>query len=100
MAIERVQDIVGAYFGPAQGGAPYTSAAVAQMLAALRRHGAKGVGQSSWGPTGFAFAADEDEARRLCDLLRGDAAALGVDIAICKGLNRGALVKGHNSPAR
>ncbi len=99
-AIERMQDIVGAYFGPAQGGAPYTSAAVAQMLAALRRHGAKGVGQSSWGPTGFAFAANEDEARRLCDLLRGDAAALGVDIAICKGLNRGALVKGHNSPAR
>ena len=24
---------------------------------ALRRHGAKGAGQSSWGPTGFAFAA-------------------------------------------
>jgi beta-ribofuranosylaminobenzene 5'-phosphate synthase len=98
-AIERVQDIVGAYFGPAQGGAPHISAAVAEMLAALRRLGAKGIGQSSWGPTGFAFAGDEAEAHRLRNLLRDEAAALGVDIAICKGLNRGALVKGHNSPA-
>ena len=99
-AIERIQEIVGAYFAPAQGGAAQTSAAVAEMLGALRRHGAKGIGQSSWGPTGFAFAADEGEAQRLRDLMRGEAAALGVDIAICKGLNRGALVKGHTSAAR
>ncbi|MGO9673224.1 MAG: beta-ribofuranosylaminobenzene 5'-phosphate synthase family protein [Methylocella sp.] len=98
-AIERIQEIVGAYFAPAQGGAAHTSAAVAQMLGALRRHGAKGAGQSSWGPTGFAFVADAAEARRLCDLLRGEAAALGVDIAVCKGLNHGALVKGHTSTA-
>ena len=36
-AIERMQEIVGAYFAPAQGGAPYTSAAVAETLAALKR---------------------------------------------------------------
>jgi beta-RFAP synthase len=98
-AIERIQEIVGAYFAPAQGGAAHTSAAVAQTLAALRRHGAKGTGQSSWGPTGFAFAESAVEAQRLCEAARGDAAALGVDITICKGLNHGALVKGHTSAA-
>jgi beta-ribofuranosylaminobenzene 5'-phosphate synthase len=99
-AIERIQEIVGAYFAPAQGGAAHTSAAVAELLGTLRQHGAKGAGQSSWGPTGFAFAADEGEAQRICDLVRGEADALGVDIAICKGLNRGALVRGHTSAAQ
>ncbi len=98
-AIERIQDIVGAYFGPAQGGAPHTSKAVAEMLAGLRRGGAKGVGQSSWGPTGFAFAASAEEAERLRAAALHEAAALGVDIAVCKGLNHGALVKGYASAA-
>lgn len=96
-AIHRIQAIVGAYFAPAQGGAPHTSAAVAETLAALSRHGARGAGQSSWGPTGFAFAASADEAQRLCAAAAATADSRGVDIIICKGLNHGALVKGHPS---
>jgi beta-RFAP synthase len=96
-AISRIQQIVGTYFAPAQGGSSYTSAAVAEALRELQNHGAKGIGQSSWGPTGFAFAANPDEAQRLCDLLRAKIAALGVDIMICKGLNHGAIVKGQPS---
>ncbi len=61
----------------------------------LRRHGARGTGQSSWGPTGFAFAADAKEARHLCDLTQEKAAAWGLDMAICKGVNHGALVEGE-----
>ena len=99
-AIERIQDIVGAYFAPAQGGAPQTSAAVAETLRALKRLGAAGPGQSSWGPTGFAFAADAVQAERIAEAARATAAAAGVDIAICKGLNHGALVKGHAPMAR
>ena len=98
-AISRIQQIVGAYFAPAQGGAAHTSAAVAETLDALQRQGAKGIGQSSWGPTGFAFAVDAAEAQRLCDHLRAKANALGVDITICKGLNCGAVVKGQPSTA-
>ncbi len=96
-AISRIQQIVGAYFAPTQGGAAFTSPAVAETLEALQRYGAKGIGQSSWGPAGFAFAEGPDEAQRLCDDLRAKANALGVDIAICKGLNRGAVVKGQSS---
>jgi len=95
-AIERLQEIAGDYFAPAQGGARYTSAAVGRVMEELRRHGAKGTGQSSWGPTGFAFAADAKEARRLCDLVRPAAAGLGLDLAVCNGVNHGALVEGES----
>ncbi|HEY4847815.1 MAG TPA: beta-ribofuranosylaminobenzene 5'-phosphate synthase family protein [Methylocella sp.] len=93
-AIARLQEIAGDYFAPAQGGAPYASPAVAGAMQVLRRHGARGIGQSSWGPTGFAFAPDAKEARRLCDLTQEKAAAWGLDMAICKGVNHGALVEG------
>ncbi len=39
-------------------------------MAALERHGAEGIGQSSWGPTGFAFVKSDDEAQRLVKLVR------------------------------
>jgi beta-ribofuranosylaminobenzene 5'-phosphate synthase len=94
-AIARLQEIAGDYFAPAQGGAPYASAAVARVMEELRRHGAKGTGQSSWGPTGFAFAADAREARRLSDLVRATAEASGLNLAVCKGVNHGALVEGE-----
>jgi methylene-tetrahydromethanopterin dehydrogenase len=92
-AIVRLQEIAGDYFAPAQGGAPYASAAVGRVMEELRRHGARGIGQSSWGPTGFAFAADTKEATRLCHRTRERAAAEGVDMAISKGVNHGALVE-------
>ncbi len=98
-AVTRIQDIVGDYFAPAQGGSAFASGAVAAVMEALRRHGAKGTGQSSWGPTGFAFARDAAEARRLCDLAQENVTVAGLDIAICKGLNHGALVKGETFAA-
>ncbi|SFJ98337.1 beta-ribofuranosylaminobenzene 5'-phosphate synthase family protein [Methylocapsa palsarum] len=98
-AIGRIQDIVGDYFAPAQGGGRYASAAVADAMDALTRFGAKGAGQSSWGPTGFAFAESENDARRLGARLREKGVEPGIDIAICKGLNHGALVKGQSFDA-
>jgi beta-ribofuranosylaminobenzene 5'-phosphate synthase len=92
-AIARIQEIAGDYFAPAQGGARYASAAVARVMEKLRSHGAQGIGQSSWGPTGFAFAASAREAQRLCDLTKETAAAQGLDVLICKGVNHGALVE-------
>jgi len=94
-AIARIQEVTGNYFAPAQGGAPYASAAVARVMEDLRRLGARGAGQSSWGPTGFAFAPGAKEARRLCDLTQEKAAAWGLDIVMCKGVNHGALVEGE-----
>ena len=86
-AITAVQALLGDHFAPAQGGR-FTSPRVAAALAALRDAGAAGVGQSSWGPTGFAFAASEGEARRLVALPQP-----GVDLLVCAGLNQPAIIE-------
>ena len=64
-----LQKKMGAYFAPIQGG-PYVSAGVAAVLNGLG-DGITGLGQSSWGPTGFAFAASEAEGQGLLAAARG-----------------------------
>jgi len=94
-AIRQLQQRLGCYFAPAQGGSPFTSPAVAAVLATLEAAGAYGIGQSSWGPTGFAFASSAEEADRLAVLARRCTHSEGLDIRICSGLNRGAEVVAH-----
>jgi beta-ribofuranosylaminobenzene 5'-phosphate synthase len=89
-AIARIQEIVGDYFAPAQGGRRFTSAKVEAMIARLQSAGGVGGGQTSWGPTGFVFAPSEDAARRLADAALHDAD--GLEIAIVSGLNVGAKI--------
>jgi beta-RFAP synthase len=56
--------LAGGAFAPVQGG-PYATPQVADLVHSLRQLGIKGVGQSSWGPTVFAVAADEEQATWL-----------------------------------
>jgi beta-RFAP synthase len=56
-------------FRAAQGGA-YSSPAVADVVAAVRRFGVRGVGQSSWGPTVFAVVGDAGVAAALARALQ------------------------------
>ena len=42
-----------------------SSVPVGRVAARLKALGARGIGQSSWGPTGFAFASDPDHAQFL-----------------------------------
>lgn len=87
-AITEIQDIVGDYFTPCQGGryATRTGCDVAELA---RAHGARAVGQSSWGPTMFALVVGEAEAallaRRLDDALGSRLARLGVSRARNEG---------------
>jgi beta-RFAP synthase len=92
-AIAELQERLGDYFSSVQGGSRFTSPQVAGCLDLLKREGAHGIGQSSWGPTGFAFAASQAAADRLVSIAREDARHEGLDIRVCKGLNRGAEVK-------
>jgi beta-RFAP synthase len=91
-AIKELQARLGDYFARAQGGSAFTSPAVAGVLAGLDAAGAHGIGQSSWGPTGFAFAPSAEDAERLAKFAREHPAAEGLDIRICSGLNRGAAI--------
>ncbi len=71
-AITEIQATVGDHFAPAQGGR-FSSPLVAEALLRLEHLGVTCRGQSSWGPTGFAVAPDEETAGRwraaLADLL-------------------------------
>jgi beta-ribofuranosylaminobenzene 5'-phosphate synthase len=101
--VNRVQELLGAHFAPAQGGSPWTSASVGRMLHWM--HGRAGdqaaVGQSSWGPTGFAIVPSAAIAQRLLD----DAQAAGAAdpalvLRIVAACNRGAAVSGSAPRAR
>ncbi len=62
--IGELQRVVGDYFAPVQGGR-FTSAAVTEVLDWLKAQGITGIGQSSWGPTGFAVVGSETRAYSL-----------------------------------
>jgi beta-RFAP synthase len=63
-AIRALQEITGDYFAPAQGGARYTSNLVADVLSRLQLAGVSCLGQSSWGPTGFAIFENQSDAEK------------------------------------
>lgn len=89
-AITEVQARLGDYYAPAQGGSRFMSPEVGAIVDALAREGATAIGQSSWGPTGFAFAPTPAEAERMAGLARRHPSARSLYIRVCAGLNRGA----------
>ncbi len=80
---------VGEVFATVQGGC-YLDARVADLVAFLRRQGVRGVGQSSWGPSVFAVASDEDQAAALVRMLRGRFALQAHEVLACRASNQGA----------
>jgi beta-RFAP synthase len=94
-ALKELQARLGDYFAPAQGGHRFASADVAAALDLLEKQGAVGIGQSSWGPTGYAFTSSPESANEMLEIARRHPRCEGVDIRICKGLNSGADVTAH-----
>ncbi len=102
-AIKEMQMRLGDYFAPVQGGSRFSSPDVAAALDLLEQEGAFGIGQSSWGPTGFAFAPSPEEAKRLLESIRRHPRCRNLNIRTCCGLNRGAKITTHaaaNEPAQ
>lgn len=62
-------------FAAAQGG-PYAGPVVAELIAAIRRAGVRGVGQSSWGPSVFAVVESQEKAVSLLKHFQGRARGL------------------------
>ena len=92
-AVGRIQARVGDHFAAVQGGR-FASPGVSRVLEWLGAQGLKAVGQSSWGPTGFAVCPSEAMACRLV----GEAEArfgreFGLDFVVTRGRNRGARVE-------
>ncbi len=89
-AVGYLQATMGAYFSPSQGGA-YTSRRVSGALDWLRGQGVTGLGQSSWGPTGFAFAASAADGEAM--LKEARVAHAGLRFELAQGRNEGAIVE-------
>ncbi len=90
-ALTEIQHTVGGHFAAAQGGTPWSSPAVGRIVGKLGAAGATGLGQSSWGPTGFAFVESEAAAQRLYSSLVEAAKAEGLHLRVARGRNSGAL---------
>ena len=73
-------------------GGRYQSPRIANILGCALRNGAAGIGQSSWGPTGFILAENETGARQLKNLLQQRNAYDEVSYTICSARNFGATV--------
>ncbi|MGI9046916.1 MAG: beta-ribofuranosylaminobenzene 5'-phosphate synthase family protein [Burkholderiales bacterium] len=93
-AITELQQAIGDYFAQAQGGR-YASPRVAEALAWFAGRGASGIGQSSWGPTGFVIVESEDRAQVLLEAARawwngnGGNGRTALRFAVYQGRNRG-----------
>lgn len=93
-AIGEIQRRLGDHYAAAQGGGRYTSPAIGEAMAWLEKQGISGVGQSSWGPTGFAMIGDISQAEDLLAGLRerfADRPSLTFDCV--RGRNSGATIE-------
>jgi beta-RFAP synthase len=93
--ITDLQNTVGDHFAPAQGGR-FTSPEVGTALAWLQSQGAVGIGQTSWGPTGFCLLENHDQVVELAALAgsRFD----GLDFLIATARNLGAEILPDTAP--
>ncbi len=93
--VSTIQRLIGEYFAPAQGGSMFTSPAVERALEWIRPRHAAGIGQSSWGPTGFAIMPSAAAAESAITEARSAGVVdPALRIVIVCGRNRGAQVSG------
>ncbi len=91
-AITLLQEKTGDYFSQVQGGR-YASSKVGLVIEWLRKQGCFCYGQSSWGPTGFAIFADENEAGHAMNTLRVHFEHVhSLEFKLVKARNKGAIV--------
>jgi beta-ribofuranosylaminobenzene 5'-phosphate synthase len=89
--MDDLQAYNGAYFAPVQGG-HYASKKVENVLTWLKNNGVACVGQSSWGPTGFAIVESEAKAKLLVQ-------AFEAEFGVIKPLNL-QITRASNKPAQ
>ena len=95
-ALDEYGRLVGEFFAPVQGGTfghPLTDA----LIAELRRLGVSGAGQTSWGPTVFAFVPDVESGQHICAALSETTA---VDVVRSRPRNVGARVESSSRLSR
>lgn len=90
-ALYEFNRTVGEAFAPVQGGI-YAHPGSEKIVHFIRQQHIPGAGQSSWGPTLFAVAADADQAQYLVSRLHQHFPLQPDEILITSALNQGAVV--------
>lgn len=80
------------YFAPAQGGA-YAHPLVGHVLTQLKQAGHVGLGQTSWGPTGFVWLPDPKRAEQLQTQLQSTYANQALRFIVSQPINHGAQIR-------
>jgi beta-RFAP synthase len=102
LGVSRVQQLLGEHFAPVQNGRAYTSAAVGRLMQWVdaSNHSAA-IGQSSWGPTGFAIVESQAHAQALEAAARAAGVVdRGLSLRIVAARNRGAEIIDARAAAR
>lgn len=101
-ALYELQRLAGGCFASAQGGI-YADPSLEDIVDFARAWNGgeiRGVGQSSWGPTLYALAPDEDTANRLAtDIERRFGLSLPGEVIVTQADNRGATTRRTNANA-
>ena len=91
-ALTKIQVLTGNHFAQAQGGT-YSSPVAAECIEFMKKAGAYGVGQSSWGPALYGVAKQEEAKQMLSKVKAYLREGVGGEVFIAKANNRGATVK-------
>ncbi len=91
-AIGKLQKIVGTHFSPIQGGV-YSNPDIANIMSYVEKNGFMGVGQSSWGPTGFILTDSDTSAHKLTKDIRQNFLCKDLQIEIIQGRNKGSCIE-------
>ncbi len=95
--ITELQASVGDHFAAVQGGR-FTSQAVERAVLWLGQQGAVGLGQSSWGPTGFCMVKSDAMANQLVEQARFEFAHPGLEFMTASVADAGAIIEEVNIP--
>jgi len=92
-ALTQIQVVIGGYFAEVQGGT-FSSSAAAETILFMKKRGAYGVGQSSWGPAVYGLTQGETQAKQV----RAEVEAFlqdrdGGQVFVANANNRGATIK-------
>tara|TARA_B100001996_G_C18663399_1_gene593948 strand:- start:1253 stop:2263 length:1011 start_codon:yes stop_codon:yes gene_type:complete len=91
IAIGKLQKIVGTHFAPIQGGV-YSNPDISNIMNYVEKNGFMGVGQSSWGPTGFILTDSDTAAHKLTRDIRKNFLCKDLQIEIIQGRNKGSCI--------
>ena len=91
-AIYEFGRTAGECFATVQSG-PFATEQTARLVALIREFGVPGAGQSSWGPTVFAVAANDEEASYLIGELQDRQADVRYEIVVARPNNCGATIE-------